>query len=244
MLFGVIVLVILVIVSWFLSQPFDRWWLGRRLAKHTSGLSHPRQVSVPLELAAGQNAFKAVGFEEATTIQEPDGSVHAFLLGDGGRVIGEVAMVKSRHRASTIDLDRNTKRASTIDLDLTSSLAGHRGLLATSNSGLGLHLWPAELRQVFPGATVANLLQHHRDALEWLERQGITADPVTTDDLIELRTEFLKRSNEALARSSSKSIRQESMRAAQGRHAYVGPLTADADLTSRLKRFWDAIAEP
>jgi hypothetical protein len=231
MLFGVIVLVVLVIISYYISLPFDRWRLGHRLAKQTSQAHHPQRVTVPPQLAAGYNAFSELGFEEATTIQNPDGSVHAFLLGDGGRVLGEVALFKG------------SRRTIPIALELTSSIAGHRGLLTTSNLGLGLHLWQAELRQVFPGATATTLLQYHRDALGWLGRQGISADAMTAAEVLELRADFLRRSNEATALSSPKVIRTESMRAAQGRHAYVGSLSDDVDIASRLERFWRAIGE-
>lgn len=231
MLFGVIVLVVLVFISYRISLPIDRWRLRHRLAKQTSQAYHPQRVAAPPELAAGYRAFSELGFEEATTIQDPDGSVHAFLLGDGGRVLGEVALLKS------------SRRPIPIALELTSSIAGHRGLLTTSNLGLGLHLWHAELRQVFPGATATTLLQYHLDALDWLGRQGISADAMTADEVVALRADFLRRSNEATACSSSKAIRTEWMRAAQGRHAYVGSLPDDVDSASRLERFSHAIGE-
>ena len=231
MLFGVIVLAVLVIISWYISLPVDRWWTGRRLAKQTSGAYQARQVDVPPELAAGVSAFKDVGFEEATTIQDPGGSIHAFLLGDEGRALGEVAMFKGRRRASPIGLE------------LTSSLAGRRGLLTTSNLGLGLSLWEAELRQVFPGTPVADLVRYHRDALDWLSRQGIHADPVEAGEILELRADFLRRSHEATARMPSKVIRSESMRAGQGRHAFVGSLSDDVNIAARLDRFWNAIGQ-
>jgi hypothetical protein len=68
----VIVLAVLVMLSWYISLPLDRWMVGRRLAKQTSSAYHPRRVDVPPELAAGAAAFKEVGFVEATTIQDPD----------------------------------------------------------------------------------------------------------------------------------------------------------------------------
>jgi hypothetical protein len=146
-------------------------------------------------------------------------------------------------RASTTGLDTGRRRAFPIALELTSSLAGRRGLLTTSNLGLGLNLWPAELRQVFPGATVADLLRYHRDALDWLDRQGVTADTMTADEVVELRADFLRRSHEATARFPSKLLRAESIRAAQGRHAFVGSLADDVDIAARLDRFWNAIGE-
>ena len=231
MLFGVIVLGVLVFISYYISIPLDRWRVGHRLAKQTSQAYHPERVTVPPQLAAGYNAFRELGFEEATTIQNPDGSVHAFLLGDGGRVLGEVALLKG------------SRRTIPIVLELTSSMVGHRGLLTTSNLGLGLNLWHAELRQVFPGGTATVLLQYHRDALDWLGSQGISADAMTADEVLELRADFLRRSNVATASSSSRTIRTESMRAAQGRHAYIGALSDDMDITSRLERFWHAIGE-
>jgi hypothetical protein len=244
MLFGVIVLVVLVVVSWYVSLPLDRWWVGRRLAKQTSSAFKAHQVDVPPELTVGHRSFRDVGFEDATTIQDPDGSVHAFLLGDGGRALGEVAMFKRKPpRASTIGLDKSARRAFPIALELTSSLAGRRGLLTTSNLGLGLNLWHAELRQVFPGATVADLVRYHRDALEWLGRQGVAADTMTAGEVVELRADFLKRSHEATARLPSKVLRAESTRAAQGRHAFVGALSDDVDIDARLDRFWTAIGE-
>jgi hypothetical protein len=243
MLFGVIVLAVLVIISWYISLPFDRWRIGRQLAKQTSGANRSRQVDVPPELAASLAPFKEVGFGDVTTIQEVDGSVHALLLSDEGRVIAEAATVRDRRRAGAIGLDQIWKHAPSVVLELTSSLLGHRGLLATSNFGLGLYLWDAELRQVFPGASAANLVRYHRDALGWLEQQGITAESVAADEVVKLRADLLKRSSEATARSSSKAIRKEGMRAGQGQHAYVGSLSDDVDIASRLKRFWHTIGE-
>src|SRR5207248_2189860 len=52
-----------------------------------------------------------------------------------------------------------------------------RGALTTARSSAGAVLRPAPgaLRQSFPGADLRTLLAKHRDALAWLETQGVRA---------------------------------------------------------------------
>jgi hypothetical protein len=225
-LIGAVGLVLLVLIAGVISRPFDRWWLTRRRGRGNV----EEEVPIPAHHEPKRDTFLELNFTSVATIRDADGSIHTFLLHDDGSV-AEIATYQKR-RSAPITI-----------LELTSVLAGGRGLLTTSSSGLGLNLWAGELRQVFPGADELDLVRKHREALGWLLDRGIQADRQMPEEILELRSGFLSRINEAAAKSSTGLVRSESWRIAHGAHANVGRLWEQDDIEGRLNRFRELIRE-
>ena len=223
---GFIVFVPLILVSLLICS----WWVirtyRRGLTRGTGTTGEPEEVPLPPVLESGRDAFVELGFEEVTTTRSQDGSTFVHLLRASDGIVAEVVSFPPPHDQTPI-------------LEITSTLSDRTGVLATASYGLGPRLWSGELRQVFPGATAAHLLESHLSGLEFLRGRGIEPDLLRADEVLEVREEMLARARSAAARATSKQLKAELVRGAQGRHAAVGLLATHADADERIDAFYE-----
>src|SRR5438552_10298846 len=123
---------------------------------------------VPDALRPLAEQFVALGLARATP-PLAIGATHAtVLLGfveDDGVVAGSAFSI------------RTARGSAHTAFDLFSRFENDRGALTTGRSSAGAVLRPAPgaLRQIFSGADLPTMLAKHREALAWLEREGVRA---------------------------------------------------------------------
>jgi hypothetical protein len=207
-------------------------WSVSVIRKYRRGLTRGNDtregepVPIPPLLEPSRNGFAGLGFEDVETVRLGNGSIIVHLIRPEDGIVAEVVSHPPPSDPTPI-------------LEISSSLAGRSGVLATSTSGLGPRLWAGELRQVFPGATVAHLLESHLAGLEFLRGRGIEPDLLRAEDVLKAKEEMLAHGRSAAANAPSKLLRSELVRGSQGRHAAVGPLATQEDVGARI----DAIYE-
>lgn len=118
---------------------------------------------VPAHIEQASAQFEALGFERLAVSAEASESTQVVLLRDRDGVLAEVIEDKS-----DIEVER-------LVLELTSALVEPRGVLCTGTAP-SLTLWPAELRQIFPGSTPEQLLWHHERASRLVRGKGIALE--------------------------------------------------------------------
>jgi hypothetical protein len=222
---GFIVFVPVLLAAGFLWS----MWLIRKYRKgliRGEDTRQAEQVPIPPLLEPGRDAFAGLGFEDVATVRLGNGSLFVHLIRPEDGIVAEVVSHPPPSDPTPI-------------LEISSILAGRSGVLATSTSGLGARLWAGELRQVFPGAPVAHLLESHLAGLEFLRSRGIEPDLLRAHEVLEAKEEMLARGRSAAANAPSKLLRSELVRGSRGRHTAVGLLAAQEDVGARI----DAIYE-
>ncbi|MFZ5788338.1 MAG: hypothetical protein ACOY3Y_18030 [Acidobacteriota bacterium] len=133
-------------------------------------LAEVPEERVPAELRALAEQFRALGFEPAGPPYEVGVSPPGIML---PFVHAEARSYGTAFRTSTVP----AKTA----YDVVSLLEAERGGLTScaDPAGTSLPAGAGELRQVISGATPDALFEQHRQALAWLERQGVRARSVS-----------------------------------------------------------------
>jgi hypothetical protein len=145
---------------------------------------------VPDALRPLAEQFVALGLARATP-PLAIGATHAtVLLGfveDGGVVAGSAFSIRTA---------RGTAHTA---FDLFSRFEGDRGALTTGRTSAGAVLRPAPgaLRQIFPAADLSTMLAKHREALAWLETEGVRARRLRASEFESLLRTALARQRSA-----------------------------------------------
>ena len=196
---------------------FRRKWLAK--------MGRPRieapEALLPDPVKKAVERFEAIGFQRVTTTIDEGGSVVAHLLRADG-VVAE-AIVDPMGSGAVFDY--------------TSMLDGGRGMLVTSNTGLGVQLWDGALVQAFPGATAEHLLESHEDSWPSFTTRGIDPDPMAPAELLAVRGDLLRRAEEAARAADPKRLRLEGVRVLQRQHGSVGLLRDRPSIEERIERF-------
>ena len=187
-------------------------------------------VLLATEARPARDAFVALGFTEVK-VTERGGDVAAMLLDERNGIVAEVvSSPQPQFGPGPVT-------------ELSSTLAGRRGVLATSTSGLYLQLWSGELRQVFPGATPQHLLENHLSALTYLAEHGIAPDPMSRDEVIDVRDEIMQRHRTHLASVPSRTLKAELGRLHQRQQSPIGPLAAQPDIEAKIEALYGLMLE-
>lgn len=176
--------------------------------------------------------MEGLGFEVTLVGQDFGGGPHVLLFRGSDSIIGEVVEYVTGPAAGTIVVE------------LTSILDGRRAVLATSNYGLVLDIWPAELRQTFPGASARQLLLGHERALELLEAHGLRSQPLTSEEALEARSWGMSASNAAVLAAPRARVLQGLTRIARKEPVGLGALDDHPRIKERLKGLADQEANP
>lgn len=118
------------------------------------------------------------------------------------------------------------------------NLNDKRGYLSTVNvvAGDALPRGPGDFRQAFPKVDVAELLQHHRDALAWLREQGVRDDRLETakDKFEQHFIEGMRRQRgvfmQAFVRNTFRTVYRATSKRVPGR----GPIQSQRDTPKRI----------
>jgi hypothetical protein len=199
--------------------------LYRRRQRAGDNAKHAKRIDVPPLLHPGRDGFMDLGFDEVASVELRDKSRFVFLIHPEGHV-GEVVSYPPPYDETPV-------------LEITTTLGRRTGSFATSTFGLNHRLWPGELRQVFPGASVDHLLENHRRGLDFLRERGIEADPIRAEELFDVREQMLAKGRRAAARAPSRVLRSEILRARHGRHASVGLLALQDDVDLQIDAFYE-----
>jgi hypothetical protein len=187
-------------------------------------------VALPTEARPARDAFVALGFTEVT-VAERGGDVWSILLDEENGIVAEVlSSPQPQFGPGPVT-------------ELSSTLAGRTWVLATSTSGLYVQLWSGELRQVFPGATPQHLLENHLSALSYLAEHGVAADPMSRDEVMDVRDELMQRHRTHLASVPLRTLRTELERLQRREQSPIGPLAAQPDIESRIEGLYGLILE-
>jgi hypothetical protein len=220
---GILLMVLLLLAAIFLIRSMG-WLFGFR-RKWLAKMGKPRieapDALLPDPVKKAVERFEAIGFQRvATTISEGDSVVAHLLRADG--VVAE-AIVDPMGSGAVFDY--------------TSMLDGGRGMLVTSNTGLGVQLWDGALVQAFPGATAEHLVESHEDGLAFLHERGIDPDPMRRDRLLAVRADLVRRAEESARAADPKRLRLEGVRILQRQHGNVGLLRDRPNIEERIERF-------
>jgi hypothetical protein len=94
-----------------------------------------------------------------------------------GQAEKPVILLVDHTRTVLVEVTNLTASPEQAEVSLASSLAAGRGWLSTQTTP-GILAGPHELRQVFPGASVARLVREHGDALAAIRAQGFRVDEI------------------------------------------------------------------
>jgi hypothetical protein len=162
-------MVVAAAIVFVLLLGFTAWMIGRNLPAEI-GLRPLPDGAVPPEVRALVDAYRALGFVPAGPPREAGVMPPALL----------VPLVHDAERCYGTVFRTGTVPAKT-SFDVVSILDGERGGLTTGPdpAGATLPAAPGELRQVFPGARIADLFARHREALAFMRSRGLAVRAVS-----------------------------------------------------------------
>jgi hypothetical protein len=114
--------------------------------------------------------------------------------------------------------------------DCVSILDGDRGGLTTGAEPAGAVIPAARgsLRQVFPGASAEQVLERHREGLQYLRGRGLSARSVSASTFPRDFATSFRRQREAFLASPLRATVVTLWRAATGRTPHLGPIATQA----------------
>lgn len=121
---------------------------------------------------------------------------------------------------------RTSTMPSKTAFDCVSILDGDRGGLTTGAEPAGAAIPAARgsLRQVFPGAGVEEVFEHHRQGLQYLRSRGLPAKAVSASTFARDFASSFRRQREAFTASPLRGTAVTLWRAATGRTPHIGPI--------------------
>ena len=134
---------------------------------------------------------------------------------------GSVIMAWWRDRDGTVAELLVGPPAAPLQIDFTTVVEEGRGLVVTSNSGLGLSGWHRELRQVFVAARPAELLTQHDAALAHVVSKGVRLARMPAEAYTTVRLSGLSLKGEELSKKPLR-VHRDTMRVFERVHADLG----------------------
>ncbi len=146
-----------------------------------------------------------------------------------------VVLLHSESEGSVAEIVDFTHLAGTgrFVVEFTSVLEGSRGLLCTDNAATqSLH--DDELRQTFLEASPTELTRYHQSAIEFLQGNGVSIEPVSRDEALATRTSWRARHLRKVEQAPLRTV-LDWLRDAQGDHlASSGPIADSPKMKERL----------
>jgi hypothetical protein len=140
-----------------------------------------------------------------------------------------VALVHEAERAYATAFRTSTLPPKTA-FDCVSILDGDRGGLTTGAEPAGAAIPAARgsLRQVFPGGSVEQVFERHREGLQHLRGQGLSARAVSASTFRRDFATSFRRQREAFTAAPLRGAAITLWRAATGRTPHLGPIASQA----------------
>jgi hypothetical protein len=197
---------------------FTAWQLSANLPADPP-LAPAADADVSGELKHLSSRFEALGFRRIGTPLTVGISPPALM----------VAFVHEAERSYATAFRTATVPSKTA-FDCVSILDGDRGGLTTGAEPAGATIPAARgsLRQVFPGASVEEVFERHRQGLEYLRSRGLPAKAVSASTFAPDFALSFRRQREAFTASPLRGAAITLWRAATGRTPHIGPIASQA----------------
>ncbi len=172
----------------------------------------------------------AAGFGAIRARRCPNGTIEIVLLRVRDSVVAQVMTA------------RRQRKEGAPDVELTSLVADRHGMACTATSSRGPRLWEGELLQVFPGASIGDVVDHHEDSLAFLTRRGVHVDVVTRDEVDALMRWAFQMGTGAAVGAPRAKFWKEVFLVIRGREGHLGRLADDPAIEARLSAFREAVS--
>jgi hypothetical protein len=219
--FGLLSAALLLSTAWgrrILVAPRIRSRLERAI-RDGFPLSPTRKI--PAELEAATRELESLGFATVRTGRQPR-SVVAIAVRRTAPVLAEAWWMA-----------RPVRGLPRTGITLSSIASKRKGMLQTSNGGFATGGWSQAVTQVFPGSTIAVLVERHDEARHLLEERGVRFEDVPPEDALELRAWTMSESAAAVLQLPDDDLVKLSRNVVHGQTS-LGSILDDPETIQRI----------